>query len=180
MFRRLALWTLVLATAAAAPAVPQSAQGPQADGIENFLREDANFCTGGQPTLAQLAELQKQGVRAILNLRRPEENYDAKGEEAKAKELNLRYIVIPVDSKAPTDAEADAFLTAVADPQNRPLFIHCHTANRVGAFWMIRRVLVDGWPLAKAEAEARKVGLHGPELEAFAKSYIERHAKKSD
>jgi hypothetical protein len=29
----------------------------------------------------------------------------------------------------------------------------------VGAFWMIRRVLRDGWKLDAAEEEAKKIGL---------------------
>ena len=51
------------------------------------------------------------------------------------------------------------------------------TANRVGAFWMIRRVIRDGWTLENAEEEARKIGLRNETLLAFAKDYISRHAK---
>ena len=72
----------------------------------------------------------------------------------------------------PRSTAAFLFLTYL------PVFIHCASANRVGAFWMIRRVLVDGWRLEKAEEEANRVGLRSPHLRSFAHSYIERHRKQ--
>ena len=65
------------------------------------------------------------------------------------------------------------------DPENRPMFIHCTAAIRVGAFWMIRRVMRDGWTIEKAEEEARKVGLvNAPHLDDFVRKYVESHRKK--
>ena len=169
---------LVVATLIA-PATPAQ-QTPQQDfpNIKNFLRVNEQICTGGQPSMDDLARLKAQGIKAIINLRRPSE-YNAEEEAAKAKELGLRYFNIPVSVAEPRDAQADEFLEITADPQNRPAFIHCGSANRVGAFWMIRRVRVDGWKVEEAEAEARKIGLHSPSLVEFARSYIERHRKKS-
>ena len=144
--------------------------------IKNFFRINEQICTGGQPTMEELAKLKEQGVKAVINLRMPSE-FDAEEEAAKAKELGLRYFLIPFDSNNPKDEAVDEFLKVVADKENRPLFIHCTTANRVGAFWMIRRVLVDGWTVEKAEEEAKKIGLHNPKTREFALSYIARHQK---
>ena len=124
-----------------------------------------------------LSRMKDEGVRAVLNLRRPSE-YNAEEEAAKAKSLGLRYFTIPVDSIAPRDDQADEFLKILADPLNRPLFLHCTSNNRASAFWMIRRVLVDGMKLEDAETEAKKAGLHSQNLIDFARSYIERHAGK--
>ena len=55
--------------------------------------------------------------------------------------------------------------------------MHCTTANRVGAFWMIYRVLKDGWKVEDAEEEAKKVGMHSPGLRDFALEYIRKHQK---
>ena len=150
---------------------------PSYSDILNYLRLDDHYSTGGQPSLDDLGRMKAEGVKAVINLRRPVE-FDAEGEAAKAKGLGLRYFSIPVDSKNPNDKEAAEFLKILADPQNRPAFIHCASANRVGAFWMIRRVLVDGWSVEDAEKEADKIGLRGPELRAFARDYIRRNAKK--
>lgn len=178
--RALAVVAMVV-VAAAAMAAEES--------IRNFLRLNEQICTGGQPTPEELEKLKGEGVRGILNLRRPTEKqtlvpggepipYDAAAEAEQAQQLGLRYFNIPVDGEAPTDAQVGEFLRITADAENRPLFIHCSSANRVGGFWMIRRVLVDGWSVEEAEKEARRIGLRNPKTEAFARDYIARHSKK--
>jgi len=146
--------------------------------IRNYLHVNDQFCTGGQPRLEHLEMLKKEGVKAIINLRQPSEHRAAE-EEAKAKELGLRYFNIPVVFTDPKDEQVDEFLRITDDVNNRPAFIHCTAAKRVGAFWMIRRVLRDGFTVEAAEKEAEKVGLvESPHLNAFARKYIETHQKK--
>src|SRR5215217_2204937 len=147
--------------------------------IRNFLRVNKDFCTGGQPRLEHLEKLKAEGVKAIINLRQPSEHRAAE-EEAKAKELGLRYFNIPFAFANPKDEQATEFLKITDDPENRPAFIHCTAAIRVGAFWMIRRVLRDGWRVEDAEAEAVKVGLReSPHWVEFARKYIETHKPKA-
>lgn len=146
--------------------------------IRNFLRVNEQFCTGGQPRLEHLEMLKKEGVKAIINLRQPSE-HRADEEEAKAKELGLRYFNIPVAYGDPKEEQVTEFLTITDDVANRPAFIHCAGAIRVGAFWMIRRVLRDGFTIEAAEKEAEKIGLrNAPHLNEFARKYIEKHQKK--
>ncbi len=150
-----------------------------AGSIRNFVRVNEQFCTGGQPRMEHLEKLKAEGVKAIINLRRPTE-HRAEEEETKAKELGLRYFNIPVAFGEPKEEQADEFLKITDDPANRPAFIHCTAAIRVGAFWMIRRVLRDGWKIEDAEAEAQKIGLReSPHLNEFARKYIEKHQKKA-
>jgi len=163
---------LLLTAAVAAPQEPAK----DASSIKNFLRVNEQICTGGQPTMAELEKLKQEGVRAVINLRRPNE-YNAEEEAAKVRELGLRYVNIPVDHSAPQDAQVEGFLKAADDPANRPAFIHCAAANRVGTFWMIRRVLRDHWSQEKAEDEARKIGMRSPNLREFALDYIRRQQK---
>lgn len=158
-----------------AAAVEQAEAKPYAH-ITNFFRVNEQICTGGQPKMEDLEKMKAEGIRAIINLRQASE-YDAAAEEAKAKEVGLKYVHIPVNGREMKDDYAVEFLKATDDETNRPAFIHCASANRVGAFWMIRRVLRDGWALEKAEEEARKIGLRSEALLAFAKDYISRHAK---
>jgi protein tyrosine phosphatase (PTP) superfamily phosphohydrolase (DUF442 family) len=146
--------------------------------IRNFLKVNEEFCTGGQPRLEHLEKLKAEGVKAIINLRQPSE-HRATEEEETAKKLGLRYINIPVVYGEPKEEQATEFLKVTDDKQNRPAFIHCAAAIRVGAFWMIRRVLRDGMTLEAAEEEAKKIGLvNAPHLTEFAKNYIEKHRKK--
>jgi len=147
--------------------------------IRNFLRVNKDFCTGGQPKLEHLEKLKADGVKAIINLRQPSEHRAAE-EEAKAKELGLKYFNIPVAYGNPNEEQVAEFLKITDDPENRPAFIHCTAAIRVGAFWMIRRVLRDGWKIEDAEAEAVKVGLReSPHWLEFARKYIETHRSKA-
>ena len=140
--------------------------------IRNFLRVNKDFCTGGQPKLEHLEKLKADGVKSIINLRQPSE-HRAADEEAKAKELGLKYFNIPVAYGNPNEEQVAEFLKITDDPENRPAFIHCTAAIRVGAFWLIRRVVRDGWTWVAALDEAKKVGLvNAPHLEEFAKSYI--------
>ena len=147
--------------------------------IRNFLRVNKDFCTGGQPKLEHLEKLKAEGVKSIINLRQPSEHRAAE-EEAKAKELGLRYFNIPVAFGNPNEEQVAEFLKITDDPDNRPIFIHCTAAIRVGAFWMIRRVLRDGWKVEDAEEEAKKIGLReSPHWNEFARKYIETHRSKA-
>jgi uncharacterized protein (TIGR01244 family) len=147
-----------------------------ATSIERFLRVSERFSTGAQPTLEQLEALRSEGVRTIINLRRPSE-YDAAAEEEKVRALGMRYVNIPVDPAAPTDDQIAEFLRATSDEAGQPAFLHCSSANRVGAFWMIRRVVVDGWSAEDAEAEAQRIGLRTAAMREFALEYIRRQKK---
>lgn len=159
-------------------AMRATAQQAEVPPIRNFLRVNEQFCTGAQPRLEHLSQLKAEGVKAIINLRQPSE-HRAEEEEAEAKRLGLRYFNIPVVYGSPQDEQVTEFLKLTDDKANRPAFIHCAAAIRVGAFWMIRRVLRDGLTIEAAEEEAKKVGLiNAPHLNEFARSYIERHRKK--
>jgi uncharacterized protein (TIGR01244 family) len=159
--------------------VSVSVKTQEAPPIRNFIRVNSEFCTGAQPRLEHLERLKADGVKAIINLRPPNEHRAAE-EEAKAKELGLRYYNIPFVFGDPKEEQATEFLKITDDQENRPAFIHCAAGIRVGALWMIRRVLRDGWTVEKAEQEAEKIGLReSPHLNQFARKYIEKYRKKS-
>jgi uncharacterized protein (TIGR01244 family) len=144
--------------------------------IEKFNWIDERIATGGQPRIEEFAALKREGFRTILNLREATE-YDAAAEAAEVHRLGMRYISIPVRTAEPKDDQVDAFLTVLADRKILPAFVHCGSANRVGAFWMISRVLVDGWTIEDAERDARMVGMKSANLREFAYEYICRHQK---
>ena len=144
--------------------------------IEKFNWVSEKTATGGQPTIEQIGALKHAGFRTIVNLRERSE-YDAAAEEAAAKENGLDYVNIPVPREAPKAEQVDAFLKLMKDARP-PVFIHCGTANRVAAFWMIRRVLVDKWDLEDAEREAKVAGLKNESTKEFALNYIHSHPAK--
>lgn len=147
--------------------------------IPNFLKLSDKVWTGGQPPLETLPLLKDSGIKTIINLRVHSE-YKGDEEQAKAKELGLHYINVPVVYTAPEDKDATEFLK-VTDEQLKkgPVFIHCTAAIRVGAFWMIRRMMRDGWSYDQALEEANRIGLRNRQhLIDFAKKYVEQHQKK--
>jgi uncharacterized protein (TIGR01244 family) len=155
----------------------QPAAAQELPPIRAFLQVTPEFCTGGQPRLEHLGQLKKDGVRAVLNLRTPGEHRAAEEQEM-AEKVGLKYFNIPVNYQKPEAAQVDEFLRITDDPANRPMFIHCTAAIRVGAFWMIRRALRDGFTVDAALEDAKKVGLvNAPHLEEFARAYIASHKK---
>ena len=170
-----AAWMLFLALAAQAPA---PAATPADAPIRNFFKPSAEFCTGGQPRVEHFAKLKADGVKAVLNLRTPGE-HRAEEEQAAVEQAGLKYFNVPVVYMTPQAAQVDEFLRITDAAENRPMFIHCTAAIRVGAFFMIRRVVRDGWAWDKALEEARAVGLrNAPHLEEFARQYVDTHPKK--
>lgn len=151
---------------------PQPAQEPDVPAIRNFLQVTPQFCTGGQPRPDHFARLKADGVKAVLNLRQPSE-HRADEERAAVEAAGLRYFNVPVNYQNPTDASVDEFLHITDEASNRPMFIHCTAAIRVGAYWAIRRALRDGLSVEAALEEGRKVGLkEAPHLEEFARRAI--------
>jgi uncharacterized protein (TIGR01244 family) len=147
--------------------------------IPSFLKLSEQVWTGGQPTLDHFARLKAEGVKVIINLR-PHSEHDGENEAAKVKELGLSYFNLPVVYSQPKPEDATAFLKLTDEHLKDGLvFIHCAAAIRVGAFWMIRRVLRDGWTYERAMEEANKIGLRNrPHLIEFARGYIESQRKK--
>jgi uncharacterized protein (TIGR01244 family) len=158
--------------------VAAGAQKIEKPGIVNYTKVDAVVACGGATDTAALEGLKSDGFKAIINLRlATEQGANLEENAAKAKALGLNYISLPFSGQSPDPKVVDAFLASVADKANQPVFIHCGSASRVGAVWMVKRVLQDGWPVEKAVEEAKMIGLRSEPLEKFARSYIEAHKK---
>lgn len=168
--------TTLLLIALAAPALAQTKQ--ERAGIVNFTQVDAVVACGGATETTALNGLRKDGFKAVINLRMPQEaGANIEQNAAHAKSLGLTYLNIPFNGQAPDPKAVDDFLGAIANKANQPVFVHCGSASRVGAMWMVKRVLQDGWALDKATEEAKLIGLRSAPLEQFAVSYINSHKK---
>jgi len=170
------LSTIVLVFASLATVTSAQVQKKELPGVVNYSRVDATVGCGGATSPAAMAGLKKEGYAAVINLRlESEPGADIATSRAAAEAAGLRYIHLPFNAAAPDSKVVDAFLAAVADPRNQPVFIHCGSANRVGAVWMIKRVLRDHWMLDQARTEADAIGLRDPKLATFATDYINTH-----
>ena len=158
--------------------IAHAQQKMERPGITNFTKVDAVVACGGATETAALGGLKNDGFKAVINLRQASERgANVEENKAKATELGLKYIHIPFNTAAPENKTVDEFLATITDKSNQPVFIHCASANRVGAVWMVKRVMQDGWPIEKATEEAKAIGLTNPALEQFALKYIAEHKK---
>ena len=172
---------LVIAALAMAVALPAAAQVKKQEmtGIRNYSRVDATVGCGGATDPSAMAGLKKEGYVSVINLRLPtEEGANIDAARAAAQSAGLKYIHLPFNAAMPDTKVVTDFLGAVADKGNQPVFIHCGSANRVGAMWMIKRALQDGWTVERAQAEAEAIGLQNPQLKEFATNYIKEHPAK--
>jgi uncharacterized protein (TIGR01244 family) len=116
-----------------------------------------------------MTDVKKMGFASVINLRQASEaGADIEASSAAAKAAGLNYIHIPFNAASPDPAVVDNFLKAVTDKANQPAFIHCASANRAAAMWMIKRLVVDKWDVERASTEAAALGLTNPTLKAFA------------
>ena len=166
---------LMLAFAVSAAAQVTKQERP---GIVNFSKVDAVVACGGATETSALDGLAKDGFKSVINLRLASEaNANIELNAAHAKALGLNYIHIPINGQQPDPKAVDQFLAAIATTANQPVYVHCGSASRVGAMWLVKRVLQDGWTIEKATEEAKLIGLRGEPLEKFALSYISAHKK---
>ena len=148
---------LVLLAFSSLQAWSQALQKETLPGALNYHRMDATAACGGVISLDALSELKRRGFAAVVDFqfaKEPKATVEAERKAALA--LGLKYINLPMMPKEP-DAEAivEAFLKAVKDPANLPIYIHSGEAHRAGALWAIKRVRVDGWTVERALAEAQ-------------------------
>ena len=147
-------------------------------GVTNFARVETTIACAGATTPEAIGEVKKLGYAAIVNLRQANEpGADIEAATAAAKTAGIKYIHLPLNTAAPDPAVVEGFLKAVTDPANQPVFVHCASANRAAALWMIKRMNVDGWDADKAGTEAAALGLTNPALKTFALDYAKAHQK---
>ena len=138
-------------------------------GIVNFAKVETTVACAGATTPAALAEVKRMGYASVINLRQATEpGVDIEASAAAAKAAGLNYIHIPFNTASPDAAVVDTFIKAVTDKANQPAFIHCASANRAAALWMVKRIAVDKWDVERASTEAAALGLTNPALKAFA------------
>lgn len=162
---------------AASPTViaTQEVKKQEFPGVRNFSRVETTIACGGATSPEAMADLKKAGFVSVVNLRlAEEEGANVPESKAAAEKAGVRYIHLPFRVASPDADLVDRFIEAVGDPKNQPVFIHCGTANRVAALWMIKRVKVDTWPVEKALDEAVAIGLTSDGLKKFALDYLEK------
>jgi protein tyrosine/serine phosphatase len=115
---------------------------------------------GGRPSAQGLADLQRQGVRTVIDLE--DDRGAAANERAVAARLGLGWISEPLTtSVTPSDAEVNQILSLLEDSRRYPIYIHCHFGeDRTGLIIGLYRVLVQRWTAQQAYREMIELGFH--------------------
>jgi len=121
---------------------------------EQFRHKVSNdLYRGAQPTREGMKELEKLGIKTIVNLRSVHSDKD------EMKDVNISYEhidMLPID---PDTDDVIRFLKIVSDPNNTPVFVHCqYGADRTGTMCAIYRMAVQDWSKEEAIKEMTQGG----------------------
>lgn len=150
----LAFLTIGISDCDRAGSRPESwAQPVKLAGVSNLYKISDLLYRCAQPTAAGFKELEKQGIKTVVNLRSEHSDRNLLAG------TNLKYYEIP--SKATRVREDDLlkFLEIVTNQEEGPYLVHCHHgADRTGLFVGVYRVVVQNWPKEEAIKEMQKGG----------------------
>jgi tyrosine-protein phosphatase SIW14 len=122
-------------------------------GLPNFYKASDELYRGAQPTAEGMEQLEKLGVKTVVNLRALHSDRD------ELKGTDLSYVHIGMTAWCISDNDVIRFLRVVTDPNRTPVFVHCqHGADRTGAMCASYRVVVQGWSKEEAIKEMTKGG----------------------
>ncbi len=140
---------------------------PDPRDIYHWHRLDDQVTTSGQPTETQLVEIAGLGVRRVINLGLHTHPRALRDEAASVAALAMDYVHIPVEFSNPTEADFNAFCTAVETDKNELLHVHCIANYRVSAFFCRYRRDVLGLTEDQVRDDLLQVWVPDPVWDAF-------------
>jgi uncharacterized protein (TIGR01244 family) len=142
-------------------------------GSTERVHECGGFLLASQPGAADLEVAAQRGVRTVVDQRKATEERGF-NEVTLVMSLGMTYINPSFSKPSELTDEMFAQSREVLRTAQRPVLMHCQSGNRTGTIWLAYRVLDENIPLEQALQEAKAIGMSSPELEAKARSYIER------
>ena len=129
------------------------AQALELPGVPNLHKVSDNLYRGAQPSNEGMRQLEKLGIKTIVNLRTVHSDRD------EIENTELSYEHIPMLTWNTQDDDVVRFLKIVTDSNNTPVFVHCqYGADRTGTMCAIYRIAVEGWNKNEAIDEMTKGG----------------------
>lgn len=133
----------------AAPPRPSVWAEPVAlDGVPNLHRITPTLYRSEQPTAAGFRNLEKLGIRTVINLRAFNDD------DAELRGTMLRAVHVPVRTWHLETGEVVRVMRELRQAGNGPFLIHCqHGADRTGLMSALYRMLEQDWSADDALAE---------------------------
>jgi protein tyrosine phosphatase (PTP) superfamily phosphohydrolase (DUF442 family) len=126
--------------------------------IYSFRAIGERLGTAGQPTESQFQAIRQAGFEAVINLALPTSDNALANEGSIVTALGMSYVHIPVDFKAPTSQDLQAFSRVMEAFEGRRVFVHCAANMRVSAFMFLYRVLHESGPARAGFAFESRAG----------------------
>jgi len=141
--------------------------------IPNAVCPVDGIASAGQPPKTAWGDIARAGYRTVVDLRMPDEPRDHNEPEA-VRAAGMEYVAIPTSQPTLRDEIFDRFREVMSDADRRPIFVHCATANRVGALLLPYFALDEHRPMSEAVQLAQRAGLRNPELANLAVNYAQK------
>jgi protein tyrosine phosphatase (PTP) superfamily phosphohydrolase (DUF442 family) len=127
-------------------------------GLPNLFKVSDGLYRGAQPEARGFPELQKLGVKTIVNLRSTHSDRGLMDDAGLADDA-FDYEELPMQAWHPEQEDVVRFLRIVGDPDRAPVFVHCqYGADRTGLMVAIYRMALQGWSREDALREMREGG----------------------
>ena len=124
-----------------------------AEGLPNLHRVNGQLYRGAQPTAEGFRQLEKMGIKTVVNLR------SFHSDRKRLRGTGLAYESIDMKAWHAENEDIIEFLKIVTDPARQPVFVHCqHGADRTGTVCAVYRIVVQGWDKEDAIREMQDGG----------------------
>ena len=132
---------------------PNWAQKLDLPGLPNLNKVSDDLYRGAQPTAEGMKELEKLGIKTVVNLRSLHSDRD------EMEDVELAYEHIRMTTLDPDMDDIIRFLNIVTDSNSTPVFVHCqHGADRTGTMCAVYRIIIQGWSRKDAAQEMTEGG----------------------
>ena len=150
---RLFLVALSLAVAASAERPAHWAKPESAPGMENLHRVTPLIFRSAQPTAEGLREMERRGVRTVINLRHHHDDADG------AAGTKVRLVRVKMNTWHIEDEDVARVLAILREEKSGPILMHCqHGSDRTGLICAMFRMVEEGWSREDAIGEMRGGG----------------------
>jgi len=144
---------LVLGSEASTNRPAAWAQPVKLAGAPNLHKLDDTLYRSAQPTAEGMRNLERLGIKTVVNLR----SFHSDRDEIKGTDLAYEHLY--VKAWHPERKEVVRFLRTATDPKRGPVLVHClHGADRTGTMCALYRIVVQGWTQEAAIDEMTRGG----------------------
>ncbi len=141
---QLILLVLTLTLAYGCASTKRQTQTAASGKFPNLVAVSPWIDTSGQPSAAQLAALNKEDYRVVINLSPSHIQGSEPEEERIVTSKGISYVHIPVDTESLDLVEFELFSAILNQSRGRKVLVHCQSNIRASTFVFLYRVIEEG------------------------------------